>query len=947
MKRTSSAITLMLLAVGLCLQTQTAEAQDNPPAFKAPNGKAFPANWGRPPLRQTRDLRPLPGGYGRGSGTLARWIQENLDKDANKGNPDVKPRPIRPIPKPLPVRPGGVRKAYPKHWGAPPRLQTKDLRPLPGGYGVGSSTLAGWIQKNLDQDAKNGVPAGPAVDPPAPVPVAPRPVEPPLFDPNAKAREQAKLDTAKVQAGIKAWEAAKARCKGNYSYKIGFQSWVGFGHETVIVVTNNKVTERRYKTFNRRRPVPAPRPGGVAPPNPEGESWMEKGKAIGTNKKGAPAKTLDELYVVALETAKKPLKQFERRYIRSDKQGLLVSCFIMDRRIADDAPRNGLVVSSIQLGGGIDDAAAKPATGGGDCALCRTEAHQLHLGKAENGGTITVKKGSILKVKLRGNPTTGFTWNDSTPADVIKLSGKIGHQAGGPALGAPGMSTATYQAMNTGKTQIVLEYKRVFENKPPVNTVKINIVVTEDGRAVVDPAPNNNNLARIAELEKEIARLKDFAKRARFTPEGLKKHNAKLAELENELAQLKGGKAGGDKQAGVPTFEEWVKGGKKIPAGKVFIGGSPWFNESTGKRRPAEEVYKMLFGKKAAGDKGNAKKVFNAPNGQPFPERWGAPPRIQVRDLRVLPNGYGRGSSTLAKWIQQNLDKDKQAGIAPPKPGGPVVVRPPIRPPIVRPGGGRKQYPPHWGDPPRIQTRDLRQLPGGYGMGSGTLAKWIQQNLDKDAAGRKPGGTATTDNGTQIARLEARLKQIKNFMARANLKGTTLDRYNAEVAKLEKRIGELKTNVPKPPQGNNSKGISPAFAAKHPTGSYAPGELLVGVNKGTLRAESEKSLQAAVPGIRIMKTMINDTILHVRLPATTNVEQGINKLKGVPVVRYAELNGIASIQPVPGPGGPGIGIQPVRPGGRVPGIGIGRPRPKIQPRTPPRRSGGPQVQPRR
>jgi len=45
-------------------------------------------------------------------------------------------------------------KAYPVHWGAVPRIQTKDLRPLPDGYGMGSSTLAGWIQKNLDEDAK-------------------------------------------------------------------------------------------------------------------------------------------------------------------------------------------------------------------------------------------------------------------------------------------------------------------------------------------------------------------------------------------------------------------------------------------------------------------------------------------------------------------------------------------------------------------------------------------------------------------------------------------------------------------------------------------------------------------------------------------------------------------------------------------------------------------------
>ncbi len=32
-----------------------------------------------------------------------------------------------------------------------------------------------------------------------------------------------------------------------------------------------------------------------------------------------------------------------------------------------------------------------------------------------------------------------------------------------------------------------------------------------------------------------------------------------------------------------------------------------------------------------------------------------------------------------------------------------------------------------------MQTRDLRTLPGVYGMGSGTLARWIQDNLDRDA----------------------------------------------------------------------------------------------------------------------------------------------------------------------------------------------------------------------
>jgi hypothetical protein len=49
---------------------------------------------------------------------------------------------------------------FPAHWGAPPQIQTMDYRPLPGGYGFGSSTLANWIQKNLDTDRAKRQPDG-------------------------------------------------------------------------------------------------------------------------------------------------------------------------------------------------------------------------------------------------------------------------------------------------------------------------------------------------------------------------------------------------------------------------------------------------------------------------------------------------------------------------------------------------------------------------------------------------------------------------------------------------------------------------------------------------------------------------------------------------------------------------------------------------------------------
>ena len=39
-------------------------------------------------------------------------------------------------------------KPFPVKWGKPPEIQTKDYRPLPYGYGHGSSTLYNWIMFN-------------------------------------------------------------------------------------------------------------------------------------------------------------------------------------------------------------------------------------------------------------------------------------------------------------------------------------------------------------------------------------------------------------------------------------------------------------------------------------------------------------------------------------------------------------------------------------------------------------------------------------------------------------------------------------------------------------------------------------------------------------------------------------------------------------------------------
>jgi hypothetical protein len=98
--------------------------------------KQFPRHWGSPPKIQTMDIIPLPGGYGSGSSTLGSWIKRNMDRDQRQPNAVTKQKP------------------FPAHWGPPPRIQTRDYRPLPGGYGSGSSTLGRWIQGNLNRDAQ-------------------------------------------------------------------------------------------------------------------------------------------------------------------------------------------------------------------------------------------------------------------------------------------------------------------------------------------------------------------------------------------------------------------------------------------------------------------------------------------------------------------------------------------------------------------------------------------------------------------------------------------------------------------------------------------------------------------------------------------------------------------------------------------------------------------------
>ena len=107
-----------------------------------------------------------------------------------------------------------------------------------------------------------------------------------------------------------------------------------------------------------------------------------------------------------------------------------------------------------------------------------------------------------------------------------------------------------------------------------------------------------------------------------------------------------------------------------------------------------------------------------------------------------------------------------------------------------------KAYPAHWGAVPSIQTKDIRPLPGGYGMGSGTLAKWIQKNLDADAkvsAGTKEQKAKDGTNAEEIRQVEKKIADMEDFAKRARFTAEGLTKHQEQIAALRERLQVLKS----------------------------------------------------------------------------------------------------------------------------------------------------------
>ena len=82
--------------------------------------------------------------------------------------------------------------------------------------------------------------------------------------------------------------------------------------------------------------------------------------------------------------------------------------------------------------------------------------------------TISTTVGQEFVIALDSNPTTGYTWEESYDEAMLKLvesKYEPGKQAEEGLVGAGGTQYFQFTALQTGKTEITLAYKRSWETE--------------------------------------------------------------------------------------------------------------------------------------------------------------------------------------------------------------------------------------------------------------------------------------------------------------------------------------------------------------------------------------------------------------------------------------------------------------------------------------------------
>ena len=101
------------------------------------------------------------------------------------------------------------------------------------------------------------------------------------------------------------------------------------------------------------------------------------------------------------------------------------------------------------------------------------------LTEKDAGATVNLRENQNLEIKLRANPTTGYSWNiKAIDAEILQPIGKKEHKPQSDRIGGGGHTIFRFKAIAKGKTILRIAYYRVWvKRKPPEKLFTVHLTV--------------------------------------------------------------------------------------------------------------------------------------------------------------------------------------------------------------------------------------------------------------------------------------------------------------------------------------------------------------------------------------------------------------------------------------------------------------------------------------
>jgi inhibitor of cysteine peptidase len=111
----------------------------------------------------------------------------------------------------------------------------------------------------------------------------------------------------------------------------------------------------------------------------------------------------------------------------------------------------------------------------------------ISLDEADAGGTVNLRGDQELVIDLEGNLSTGYAWDvASVNGAILQQVGQFEFQQYADAVGSAGRQILRFRAAGVGQTDLVLAYRRSWEDAAPLRTYSVNVLTSGPVTASAD-----------------------------------------------------------------------------------------------------------------------------------------------------------------------------------------------------------------------------------------------------------------------------------------------------------------------------------------------------------------------------------------------------------------------------------------------------------------------------